>query len=80
MSRRLIAALLVTGALSGILVAVVVRPRISGVLPSFGGKASVTTLPPDPYVSLVAQATAKQVAVYDAPGMTTPSSTAGQPH
>jgi lipoprotein-anchoring transpeptidase ErfK/SrfK len=69
MSRRLIVALLVTGALSGLLVAVVIRPRLSGVMPSFGGKTTSATAP-DPYVNVVAQAIGKQVAIYDTPSPT----------
>lgn len=69
MSRRVIAALLMTGAVAGLLAALVVRPNLHGVLPSAlgGGKDAVPQAGPDPFVHLVAQATVAQVPVYGSP-------------
>ena len=63
MSRRLIAALVVTGALAGVLAAVVVRPRFSHVLPHPKASAAAT----DPYLSTVAVARGPHVQVFDDP-------------
>lgn len=69
MSRRVIAALLMTGAVAGLLAALVVRPNLHGVLPSAlgGGKDATPQPSPDPYVHVVAQAKVPQVAVYASP-------------
>jgi lipoprotein-anchoring transpeptidase ErfK/SrfK len=77
MSRRLIAALVVTGALSGLLVAVVIRPRVSHVFSGGGGAAA--TAPQDPFTSTVAQAVGKQVGVYDNSGAPAPGSVLANP-
>ena len=71
MSRRLTAALILTGALSGLIAALIFRPNLSSVLPgSLGGESELRASdepPPNPYLHLVAQGIGKEVAVYGQP-------------
>jgi lipoprotein-anchoring transpeptidase ErfK/SrfK len=69
-----IAALLFTGAVSGLLAALVVRPNLHGVLPSpFGGnKNAKAVAAPDPFLHLVATGVPAQVPVFASPSEATP--------
>jgi lipoprotein-anchoring transpeptidase ErfK/SrfK len=75
MSRRVIAALLFTGAVSGLLAAFIVRPNLHGVLPSaLGGGRNRNATPqpgPDPFVHVVAQGIPAEVPVFAAPDAAT---------
>lgn len=68
MTRRLVVALLVTGVLSGLLVAVIFQPSVREALPLVGGEDDASaTATPDPFVNTVAKAVGTEVLVYDQP-------------
>jgi lipoprotein-anchoring transpeptidase ErfK/SrfK len=79
MSRRLIAALIVTGALSGLVAAAVMRPTLSSVLPkALGGDSESRAdgssgVAADSYVHIVAKAIGKELAVYAEPTESAPA-------
>jgi lipoprotein-anchoring transpeptidase ErfK/SrfK len=77
MSRRLIASLVATGVLSGLLAAFVLRPSFRHALPSVlgGDSATTTVVRPDPYVHLVAKAVRASVPIYQEPTPATPPTT-----
>ena len=77
MSRRLVVALIVTGALSGLLAAVITRPSVRSALPSVLGGSSgdgtrTVVTRADDYVHIVAHAIGKEVAIYGAPAADAP--------
>ncbi|HZN15801.1 MAG TPA: L,D-transpeptidase family protein [Acidimicrobiales bacterium] len=68
MSRRLVTALIVTGALSGLLAAVALRPNLPSALPKvLGGSdsgAKAVSATSDPFVHIVAKAIGKELPIY----------------
>src|SRR5438128_892765 len=74
MSRRVIAALLITGAVSGLVAALLLRPSLHGVLPAAFSRSDNATpvATPDPFVHVVAQATVPEVPVFATPSDTSP--------
>jgi lipoprotein-anchoring transpeptidase ErfK/SrfK len=75
MSRRLIVALVVTGALSGLLAAWVLHPSRGSVLPSlhFGRSSATAPARPDPTSNVVAVAKVASIPIYDQPDLNTPA-------